>query len=133
MDAGADAEAGAECDAPMAQRGGLSSVLRYDHTHIARREAYLKLVFEGPGKLPHGMFIEDHFGQILLQNLIADFDRWFPIYGAYCHCVEGAATSTSFCPAFLCSLSRTPLPPCRTVRTARYFALIGELSVRRCV
>ena len=46
--------------------GGMATAIPvmfwYDSTHLARREAYLRLVFAGPEPLPVGCFIEDVFG-----------------------------------------------------------------------
>jgi len=55
----------------------------YDGTHIARRESYIKLVFEGENALPIGHFIEDTFSQWVMCRLREDYDTWFPIFSMY--------------------------------------------------
>ena len=56
----------------------------YDSTHLARREAYLRLVFAGPKPLPVGRFIEDVFGHRVMARLRDDFDRWAAVYRCWC-------------------------------------------------
>ena len=55
----------------------------YDGTHVARRSAYLKLVYEGDQPLPLGVFIEDTFSQRAMQLMREDFDTWFPIFSTW--------------------------------------------------
>ena len=56
----------------------------YDSTHLARREAYLRLVFAGAEPLPVGRFIEDVFGHRVMARLREDFDRWAAVYRCWC-------------------------------------------------
>ena len=42
----------------------------YDGTHVARRQAYIDLVFEGEHPLPLGHFIEDTFSQVRIITII---------------------------------------------------------------
>jgi len=55
----------------------------YDGTHIARRSAYLSLVFQGELALPLGHFIEDTFSQAVMGRLREDFSLWFPTYSMW--------------------------------------------------
>jgi len=55
----------------------------YDGTHIARRSAYLDLVFKGELAVPLGHFIEDTFSHTVMSRLREDFDRWFPVYSMW--------------------------------------------------
>ena len=55
----------------------------YDGTHVARRSAYLKLVYEGDQPLPLGVFIEDTFSQCAMQLMREDFATWFPVYSTW--------------------------------------------------
>ena len=55
----------------------------YDGTHVARRDAYIKLVFEGEYALPIGHFIEDTFSQWVMGLLRENYEKWFPVYSMY--------------------------------------------------
>jgi len=55
----------------------------YDGTHVARRESYIKLVFEGEQALPLGHFIEDTFSQRVMGLLRQDYESWFPVFSMY--------------------------------------------------
>jgi len=55
----------------------------YDGTHLARRKAYIKLVFEGDHPLPLGHFIEDTFSQRVMSLLREDYETWFPIFSMW--------------------------------------------------
>ena len=55
----------------------------YDGTHVARRETYIKLVFEGEQALPLGHFIEDTFSQWVMGLLREDYEKWFPVFSMY--------------------------------------------------
>lgn len=55
----------------------------YDGTHVARRQAYIDLVFEGEHPLPLGHFIEDTFSQKAMSLLRENFDHWFPVFSMY--------------------------------------------------
>merc|ERR1712179_45359 len=55
----------------------------YDGTHVARRESYIKLVFEGEQALPIGHFIEDTFSQWVMNLLREDYESWFPVFSMY--------------------------------------------------
>ena len=55
----------------------------YDGTHVARRSAYLKLVYEGDQPLPLGVFIEDTFSQRAMQLMREDFSTWFPVFSTW--------------------------------------------------
>jgi len=55
----------------------------YDGTHVARREKYINLVFEGDQALPLGHFIEDTFSQWVMNLLREDYDSWFPVFSMY--------------------------------------------------
>ena len=55
----------------------------YDGTHVARRETYIKLVFEGEQALPVGHFIEDTFSQWAMGLLRENYEKWFPIFSTY--------------------------------------------------
>jgi hypothetical protein len=50
---------------------------------VARRSAYLKLVFGDDFPLPKGYFIEDFFGHRMMTRLREDYDKWFPLYRSF--------------------------------------------------
>jgi len=55
----------------------------YDGTHVARRDTYIKLVFEGEQPLPVGHFIEDTFSQRAMGLLRENYQKWFPVFSTY--------------------------------------------------
>jgi len=55
----------------------------YDGTHVARRNKYIELVFEGEQALPVGHFIEDTFSQWAMGLVRDDFEKWFPVFSMY--------------------------------------------------
>jgi len=55
----------------------------YDGTHIARRQSYIDLVFEGDMPSPVGQFIEDNFSHWVMDLLKKDYDKWSKIYSMF--------------------------------------------------
>ena len=61
----------------------------YDGPHLARRQAYLELVFTGTSSLPRGHFIEDTFGHLMMNELRDDYDKWFfSKYNSYAYIID---------------------------------------------
>ena len=69
----------------------------YDGTHVARRSAYLKLVYEGDQPLPLGVFIEDTFSQRAKQLMRNDFSTWFPVFSTWMFQPSGEREEALIC------------------------------------
>lgn len=69
----------------------------YDGTHVARRSAYIRLVFKGDEPVPVGHFIEDTFSQRAMALLRSDLECWLPVFSMWVFLPEGTKETALIC------------------------------------